>query len=392
MPLEDLKEYKNNTKLHPDEQIKQIAASIIEFGFNDPVAIDEVSSLIIEGHGRYLAAKELGMKEIPVIKLGHLTETQRRAYAIAHNKLTLNTGFDEELLRKEFEYLQNLDFDLELTGFNMDEIGDILVEDFEEKEGLCDEDEVPEAPKEAISKPGDLYILGNHRVMCGDSTKKEDVELLMGNLKADMVFTDPPYNVNIQGGTAEKLKIQSDSMSADDYMKFLIAIFTNYRLAVKDNASLYICHASLWQKDTEIAMNKAGIDVRTQIIWAKNTFAWGFGRYKFQHEPIFYSHIKEKSDEWYGDKTQSTLWEEKKPAANREHPTMKPVELVERALQNSSKSGDIVLDLFGGSGTTLIACEKKNRKCLMMEIDPIYCDVIIARWEKFTGKKAVLSK
>jgi len=206
--------------------------------------------------------------------------------------------------------------------------------------------------------------------------------------KADMVFTDPPYNVDYEGYTKDKLTIKSDAMSEDEYVKFLSDVFGNYKKVIKGGVSLYICHASSWQIEVERALSEHDIEVRNQIIWGKNTFAWGFGRYKFQHEPIFYCHIKGKSDNWYGDKSQSTLWLENKPVANKLHPTMKPVEIVLRATENSSKDGDLILDLFLGSGTTLIACEKTNRKCYGMEIDPHYCDVIVKRWEEYTGNKA----
>jgi len=233
-------------------------------------------------------------------------------------------------------------------------------------------------------------VKGAHVLLCGDSTKKEDVERLMGGKKADMVFTDPPYNVDYEGYTEDALTIRSDAMSAQDYIRFMDALFERYVACISDHAALYICHASAWQMDTEACMRRAGIEPRVQIVWVKNTFAWGFGRYKFRHEPIFYAHIKGKPDSWYGDKTQNTVWEEKKPSASRLHPTMKPVEIVERAILNSSQAGNIVLDLFMGSGTTLIACHKHGRIGYGMELDPAYCDVIITRWEEFKGKTAVL--
>jgi DNA modification methylase len=212
----------------------------------------------------------------------------------------------------------------------------------------------------------------------------------MSSDAADLVFTDPPYNVDYEGYTDEKLKIQGDRMSDQEFRQFLEASFRSYRLVVKPGASLYICHPSSWQREFQNALEAAGFAVRCQVIWGKNVFAWGFGRYKFQHEPIFYCHVAGQSDAWYGDKAQSTLWIEKKPAANRLHPTMKPVELIERALLNSSKAGDIVVDLFGGSGSTLIACERRGRKSRLMEIDPKYADCICRRWQDYTGKQAVL--
>jgi DNA modification methylase len=229
-----------------------------------------------------------------------------------------------------------------------------------------------------------------HKVLCGDSTDLAQVEMLMAGLRADLVFIDQPYNVGYQGYTEEKMTIQNDDMSREKFVLFLENSFKCVRAAMKPGASLYVCHSSSWQREFQNAMEVNGFEVRCQIIWAKNTFAWGFGRYKFQHEPIFYCHVAGQIDAWYGDKSQSTLWEEKKPAANRDHPTAKPVELVERALLNSSKAGDIVVDLFGGSGSTLIGCERRGRVARLMEIDPKYVDVIVLRWQALTGKKATL--
>jgi len=234
-------------------------------------------------------------------------------------------------------------------------------------------------------------MLGEPRVLCGDATDLESVRRLMAGEQADLVFTDPPYNVDYEGYTNEKLTIQGDRMKPEEFRRFLHESFAAYRAVVKPGASLYVCHASSVQREFQDALEAAGFEVRCQIIWAKNTFAWGFGRYKFQHEPIFYCHLAGESDAWYGDKSQSTLWQEKKPAANRLHPTMKPVELIERALLNSSKGGDIVVDLFGGSGSTLIACERRNRNARLMELDPRYADVICRRWQEYTGQQAVLS-
>lgn len=232
-------------------------------------------------------------------------------------------------------------------------------------------------------------VQSEHRLLCGDSTKPEDVSRLMDGLKADMVFSDPPYNVAYQGGTEDAMTIQNDAMSDEDYIAFMDAFFARFRQSVKPTASLYICHASAWQLETELALRRAGFEVRNPIIWAKNCGAFGFARYKFQHEPIFYAYVKGESDKWYGDLTQTTVWQGKKPAANRLHPTMKPVEIVQRAVVNSSKRNDIILDLFMGSGTTLIAAQTLERRCYGMELDPIYADVVVQRWEAFMGKKAV---
>jgi DNA modification methylase len=281
-----------------------------------------------------------------------------------------------------------LGFGLELTGFDEQELARAMMH---KTDGLTDPDDCPALPETPVSKPGDLWLLGGkngHRVLCGDATSVDAVERLCRGQKVDMVFCDSPYNVDYEGYTDERLKIQGDRMNREQFRRFLSAAFASHRAAVKPGASLYICHSSSWQREFQDALETAGFEVRCQIIWAKNTFAWGFGRYKFQHEPIFYCHVAGEKDCWYGDKSQSTLWQENKPAANRLHPTMKPVELVERALANSSKAGDVVLDLFGGSGSTVIACQRTSRRCLAMEIDTKYVDVIVTRWTEFSGERA----
>ena len=380
--------YARNPRTHSDAQIAQIAASIAEFGFNNPILVD-TNAGIIAGHGRLLAAQKLGLEEVPVIVLDHLSEAQKRAYIIADNQLALNAGWDDETLRSELAALNEESFDLSLIGFEDEELARLLAAQ-DAAEGLTDEDAVPELPQTPVSVTGDLWILGDHKLLVGDATKQADVATLMAGDYADLVFTDPPYNVDYEGYTEDRLKIRGDRMSDAEFKQFLSSAFQAYRAAAKPGASLYVCHSSSWQREFQNALESAGFEVRCQIIWAKNTFAWGFGRYKFQHEPIFYAHVAQQKDPWYGDKSQSTLWEEKKPAANRIHPTAKPVELVERALLNSSKAGDIVADLFGGSGSTLIGCERRGRKARLMEIDPKYADCIVRRYQEYTGKKAVL--
>jgi DNA modification methylase len=329
------------------------------------------------------------MSEVPVIQLGHLSEAQRRALVIADNQLALNAGWSEEALRLELQALQEADFDLSLVGFDDEELARLLA-DQDTVEGLTDEDVVPALPETPVSAAGDLWILGNHKLLVGDATDRAQVARLMAGDAADLVFTDPPYNVDYEGYTDDKLKIQGDRMSDAEFKQFLEAAFRSCRTVVKPGASLYVCHSSSWQREFQNALEAAGFELRCQIIWAKNTFAWGFGRYKFQHEPIFYCHVAGQKDPWYGDKSQSTLWEENKPAANRIHPTAKPIELIDRALINSSKAGDLVSDLFAGSGSTLIACERRNRHARLMEIDPKYADCIVRRYQEYTGKQAVL--
>jgi 16S rRNA G966 N2-methylase RsmD len=332
--IEKLIPYARNPRTHSDAQIAQIAASIAEFGFNNPILVDTKSG-IIAGHGRLLAARKLQLKEVPVIVLDHLTETQKRAYILADNQLALNAGWDESLLRVEIASLQEEDFNLNVIGFEDEELAQLLAAQ-DAAEGLTDEDAVPELSETPISAVGDLWILGNHKLLVGDATNGADVARLMAGDAADLIFTDPPYNVDYEGYTEERLKIKGDRMSDAEFKQFLEAAFRSCRTAVKPGASLYVCHSSSWQREFQNTLESAGFEVRCQIIWAKNTFAWGFGRYKFQHEPLFYAHVAGQKDPWYGDKSQSTLWQENKPAANRIHPTAKPVELIERALLNSS--------------------------------------------------------
>jgi DNA modification methylase len=386
--LDKLIPYARNPRTHSDAQVAQIAASIREFGFNAPILVDSNAG-IIAGHGRLLAARKLNLGEVPVIVLDHLSETQKRAYIIADNQLALNAGWDEDLLRVELAALTEEEFDLDLLGFEDKELA-ALLEEVLPANGLTDEDAVPEVPQSPTSVSGDLWVLGDHRVLCGDALVQTDVSTFIAGERADLGVCDVPYNVDYTGHTEQRLKMQGDHMSAEEFSRFLQRAFESCRRAVKPGASLYICHSSSWQREFQNALEAAGFEVRCQIIWAKNTFAWGFGRYKFQHEPIFYCHVAGQSDAWYGDKSQSTLWQENKPVANRLHPTMKPVELIERALTNSSKAGDIVLDLFGGSGSTLIACERNKRYARLVEIDPKYVDVIVRRWQEYTGKAAVL--
>ena len=388
-PITRLIPYARNARTHSDSQVAQIAASIQEFGFTNPVLIGADGG-IIAGHGRVLAARKLGLEQAPVIVLPHLTDNEKRAYILADNRLAELAGWDDEALRLELDALSEQNFDLGLTGFDDEELRK-LQECAAASEGFTDEDAIPDPPPQPVSRTGDLWELGRHRLFCGDATQPDHLDQLMAGEHADLVFTDPPYNVAYQGYTDQRLTIRGDHMSAEAFVKFLNSTFTSYRRIVAPAASIYVFHASLSQREFQAAMEAAGFTVRCQLIWAKNTFAWGFGRYKFQHEPIFYGHVRGEKDEWFGDKSQSTLWQENKPAANRMHPTAKPVELVERALLNSSRPAGIVADLFGGSGSTLIACERRARRARLMEIDPVYCDVIVKRWQDYTGQKATLT-
>ena len=395
-PVDKLIPYARNSRTHNDEQVAQIMASIKEFGFTNPILIGS-DNVIIAGHGRLLAAQRLGMTEVPVIVLPDLTETQRRALVIADNRIALNAGWDEKMLALEIGELKDEDFDLTNLGFTDDEL--TALENFGEIQdtGNTEDDEVPEAPVEPTSKHGDVWQLGNHRLMCGDTTMIDDFKKLMQNDVADMIFTDPPYNVNYGATMKDKLRyhtspnhgrtIMNDNLG-EDFEQFLYDACTNMLMYCKGAA--YVCMSSSELHTLYSAFVKAGGKWSTFIIWAKNTFTLGRADYQRQYEPILYGWVSDKPHYWCGDRNQSDIWEYNKPQHNDLHPTMKPVELVERAINNSSKVGEIVLDGFGGSGSTLIACEKTGRVARLMELDPKYCDVIVKRWEDWTGKKAVL--
>lgn len=370
--------------------ITKVAASIKEFGFKQAILVDREQT-IITGHTRWLAAQQLGMTQVPVVVDEVLSPSQVKAYRLADNRTAQEATWDDDLLALELGDLSACDFDLDLTGFDAEEINALMALGEAVQTGLTDKDDCPESSQEARCQAGELWGLGRHRLLCGDATCPADVLTLMGNQKADMAFTDPPYNVDYEGYTADKLTLQGDQHKNEaDFEGFLKLIFKSYQQALKKTASLYVCHSTLYQRSFQNALESSGFAVRNTLIWAKHHFAWGRGRYKYQHEPIYYCHHQGEIDAWYGDKTQSSLWPFDKPHANRLHPTMKPVALIEKALQNSSQAGDTVLDLLAGSGSTLIACETTGRRGYVMEIEPQYCDVIRQRWEAFTGKIALL--
>jgi len=368
-PLDRLIPYARNPRTHTEEQVAQIAASIAEFGFVNPVLVG-ADGIIIAGHARVMAARKLGLAEAPVIVLDHLSEAQRRALVIADNRLAQNAGWDEEMLRVELEALREDDFNLALLGFEDAEIESLLAEQEGESAALTDEDAVPEAQETAVTLPGDVWLLGDHRLLCGDSTQMETVEKVLAGGLADMVFTDPPYNVNYGATMKDKLRgknrvIRNDNLG-DGFEQFLREACANI-LAVTKGAA-YICMSSSELHTLHKAFTEAGGHWSTFLIWAKNTFTMGRADYQRQYEPILYG-WKEGSDHyWCGARDQGDVWFVKKPLANDLHPTMKPVELVERAIRNSSKSRDTVLDPFAGSGSTLVACEKTHRQARLIEL------------------------
>jgi site-specific DNA-methyltransferase (adenine-specific) len=386
LPVDRLIPYARNSRTHSDEQVAQIAASIREFGFTNPVLIDEADG-IIAGHGRVLAARKLGMAEVPCIRLGHLTEAQRRAYVIADNKLALNAGWDDALLRVEIETLQEMDFDVGLTGFSEDEIAALLA--VSTVDGETDPDDVPDAVADPVSVPTDIWMLGKHRVMCGDSTSIDDLKKLCSDREVDMWLTDPPYNVAYEGKTKEAMKIKNDEMGDDQFRQFLRDAYTAADAVMKSGAVFYIWHADSEGYNFRGAAKDAGWTVRQCLIWKKSSMVMGRQDYHWKHEPCLYGWKDGAGHLWAADRKQTTILEFDKPTRNGEHPTMKPVELFEYQMLNNTKGGDLVLDSFGGSGTTLIAAEKNGRTALLMELDPVYVDVIVKRWQEFTGKEAV---
>jgi len=411
--VEDLIPYALNSRTHSDEQVAQLAASIREFGFTNPVLVDEANNLIA-GHGRLLAARKLKLEQVPAVVVTGLDDRKRRALVIADNKLALNAGWDEEALRVELEDLAG-DFG-ELMGFSEKELESLLSGNAEE-DGLTDPDAVPDLQEESVTVLGDTWLLGKHRLHCGDSTLQSDVDHLMNDGLADLVWTDPPYNVNYEGGTG--MKIQNDSMDNDAFRQFLRDAFTTAFTVTKAGRPIYIAHADSEGYNFRGAMVESGWNLKQCIIWVKNSLVLGRQDYQWMHEPVLYGWKPGEAHKWYGDFNKTTVIDddvnvkdmskkelvslvnelrnakpttvvrEAKPHRNDIHPTMKPVALVNRFVRNSSRTDDIVLDLFGGGGSTLIACEQLGRHARLMELDPKYCDVIIKRWQDFTGEKAV---
>lgn len=425
LPIEEVKPYKNNAKIHTPEQIDQIKASIQQFGMNDPIGIWSKENIIVEGHGRLLACQELGYKEIPVIRLDDLTDEQRRAYTLAHNQLTMNTGFDIDTLTEE---LENLSIDMSEFGFE-----DINKEDFniEEDDFDFEEEERPEAK----TKRGEIYKLGDHILMCGDSTNPDDVEKLIGNNEIDLIVTDPPYNVDLGEVNKTKVKmaperykganvdsIENDKMEDHEFVDFLTKAFLLANEKLKSGGAFYIWHSSTENYSFQEAMRNVGWKLRQILIWNKSSLCLGLSDYQWKHEPCFYGWKDGSGHYFIDDRKQTSVFDQKeikfdeltreqaikllkktyegitnptvmdyhKPLKNGLHPTMKPIELMGRLIYNSSEKGQNVLDMFGGSGSTLIACEQLGRKCYMMEYDPLYADAIIERYEELTGNKAEL--
>ena len=371
--------YARNARTHSDMQVAQIAASIKEFGFLNPIVIAEDNTILC-GHGRLMAAQKLGLKKVPCVKESHLTETQRRAFIIADNKLSLNAGWDNELLSVELTELQGADFDLDLLGFDEKELSQLFDEGNEIQEDEFDVE--TELTKPTFSKTGDIWSLGRHRLVCGDSTKEETYKSLMGKKKANLVMTDPPYNVDYQGSAG---KIKNDNMESDKFYQFLFDAFVNMEQSMASDASIYVFHADTEGLNFRKAFINAGFYLSGCCIWKKPSLVLGRSPYQWQHEPCLYGWKKKGKHQWYSGRKETTVWEFEKSKKNSEHSTMKPIPLLAYPITNSTMSNAIVLDPFGGSGSTLIACEQTDRICYTIELDEKFCDVIVNRYLEQVG-------
>lgn len=389
-PTAKLVPYARNARTHSEEQVAQIAASIVEFGFTNPILAGS-DGVIVAGHGRLAAAQKLGLDTVPVVVLDHLTPTQRRALIIADNRIAENAGWDDAMLRIELQSLQEDGFNLDITGFDADALAEIMAGEETTIDGNTDEDSVPEISETIISRHGDVWILGNHRLVCGDATQASSYEQLLAGQRVQMIWSDLPYNVNYANSAKDKLRGKHRPILNDNLGEgFYDFVFDALSLMLPHcDGAVYIAMSSSELDTLQAAFRAAGGKWSTFIIWAKHTFTLGRADYQRQYEPILYGWPEGSSRHWCGDRDQGDVWNIKKPARNDLHPTMKPVELMERSIRNSSRPGDVVLDCFGGSGSTLIAAEKSGRRCFMMELDPKYCDVIVRRWQEFSGGKAI---
>jgi DNA modification methylase len=423
-PIDKIIEYVRNPRKN-DHAVDRVAAAIHEFGFRVPLLAKSDGSLV-DGHLRLKAAKKLGLSDVPVILCDDMSEAQIKAFRISVNKVADYAEWDDELLRLEFDELKEMGFDLDLTGFSLDEIGALQIEEI--PPGLTHPDAVPETPPTPLSVAGDVWVLGPHRLIVGDSTIQSDVEVVMGGAMADCLWTDPPYNVNYEGSAG---KIKNDHMKDGAFRKFLRDAFTSAFTVMKPGAPSYIAHADTEGLNFRAGFSESGFKISGCLIWRKNSLVLGRSDYQWQHEPILYGWKPGAAHRWYGGRknttllelggdlvtdngdgtltlrlgsesavisgdglslhrVESTVFNVEKPKRSSEHPTMKPTELITRMLRNSTREGDVVLDLFGGSGSTLIACEMLGRFCRMVEFDPRFADVIIKRWQEFTGKQATL--
>ena len=385
--IDQLIPYERNARSHSDLQIAQIASSIGEFGFTNPILVN-AKGQIIAGYARYLAARKRNLEQVPVIKLEHLTEAQERAYRLADNQLALNASWNEEVLREELQALIEEAFEMDLLGFTEAELR-LLSASPELQTFQTDEDAAPQVAQVAVSRKGDLWEMDGHRVLCGDATESGTMDQLLAGVQAAMTVTDPPYNVAYRAmsrkGTSRA--IQNDDLGGE-FESFLFEVCRN--ILSSTTGAIYIFMSSSELHSLYSAFTRAGGHYSTFLIWAKHHFTLGRSDYQRQYEPILYGWREGANRFWCGARNQGDVWSFAKPAVNDLHPTMKPVALIEQAIQNSSRHGDVVLDAFGGSGSTLIACQKTGREARLVEIDPLYVDVIVRRWQEFTGREAVL--
>ena len=371
--------YARNARTHSKEQILQLRSSLREFGFVNPIIVDKDLN-IIAGHGRVLAAKAEGLSEVPCVFAEHLTDSQKRAYILADNRLALNAGWDEELLALEFGELKDLGFDLELTGFGLDEIEKLFAADGKEVQD-DDFDLTAALEQAAFVLPGDVWTIGRHRLICGDATDADTVKKLMDGRKANLVLTDPPYNVGFE--SASGLKIKNDSQKSEPFYNFLLSAFRSIANNLESGGSAYIFHADTEGENFRRAFREAGFHLSGTCIWVKDSFVMGRSPYQWQHEPILYGWLKTGTHKWYAGRSEATIWNFAKPKKNSVHPTSKPLDLLAYPIKNSSQANGIVLDTFGGSGSTLIACEQSDRICNMLELDEKYASVILRRYAEF---------
>lgn len=380
--VKDLIPYARNARTHSEEQISQVAASIKEFGFLAPIIIAEDNTILC-GHGRFYAAMKLGLDKVPCIKEEYLTETQRRAYVLADNKLAMNAGWDNEMLAVEISELQGADFDVSITGFDEMEIADLFAGD-NDAEAVDDEFDLSAAlEKASFAEYGDIWHVGRHRLMCGDATKAEDVEKLMEGKKANLMLTDPPYGVDFKSSSG--LTIKNDSIKGSEFYQFLLDAFTNMKSHMEKGGSAYCFHADTEGLTFRQAFIDAGFHLAGVCIWVKNSLVLGRSDYQWQHEPVLYGFLQNGKHKWFSDRKQTTIWNYDKPKRSANHPTSKPLDLLSYPISNSTQENGIVIDTFGGSGSTMMACEQMNRTCYMMELDEKYASVILRRYVEDTG-------
>ena len=374
--------YANNARTHNKEQILKLRSSLREFGFVNPVIIDREYN-VLAGHGRIMAAKEEGIAEVPCVYADHLTEAQKKAYILADNRMALDAGWDEELLSVEMQELQELGFDLSMTGFDEKELTDLLGVDADGEAKEDDFDLSTALEKAAFVRRGDVWTVGRHKLMCGDATSAKDVSALMGDTKANLILTDPPYGVSFKSSSG--LTIQNDSMKNEEFYTFLLSSFQRMAEHLEKGGSAYVFHADTEGLNFRKAFIDAGFHLAGCCIWVKDSLVLGRSDYQWQHEPVLYGFMQNGKHHWYSDRKQTTIWHFDKPKRNANHPTSKPLDLLGYPIGNSTQENGVVIDTFGGSGSTLMACEQMNRICYTMELDEKYASVILRRYVEDTG-------